>query len=48
MYKLELERDDLKADYDNEEMPEWTYYKHLWQLRGKLELLDEFVNKLGE
>ena len=48
MYKLELERDTLKADYDNGEFPEWSYYKHLWNLRGRLQMLDEIVNKLGE
>ena len=48
MYRLENERDEIKVDYDNEEIAEWTYYKHLWNLRGKLQMLDEIVNKLGE
>ncbi len=48
MYKLELERDGLKANYDNKEITEWSFYKHLWNLRGKLQMLDEIVNKLGE
>ena len=48
MYRLENERDEIKVDYDNEEMAEWTYYKLLWHLRGKLQMLDEIVNKLGE
>ena len=48
MYRLENERDEIKVDYDNEEIAEWMYYKHLWNLRGKLQMLDEIVNKLGE
>ena len=48
MYKLELERDSLKARYDNKEITEWSYYRDVWNLRGKLQMLDEIVNKLGE
>ena len=48
IYRLENERDDLKANYDNKETTEWSFYKHLWNLRGKLQMLDEIVNKLGE
>ena len=48
MYALENERDDLKANYDNKECTEWGYYRDLWHLRGKLQILDEIVNKLGE
>ena len=47
MYKLELERDDLKADYNNGDFPEWSYYKHLWNLRGRLSMLEEIIDKLG-
>ena len=46
--RREHDRDMLKMKYDNGEINEWTYYKHLWNLRGKLELLEEIVNKLGE
>jgi len=48
VYGLESDRDILKAKYDNKAISEWGYYRDLWHLRGKLELLDEFVNKLGE
>ena len=48
VYGLESDRDILKNEYDHKAISEWSYYKHLWNLRGKLELLDEFVNKLGE
>ena len=48
MYGLEQERDILKAKYDHKQITEWSYYRDLWNLRGKLELLEEFVNKLGE
>ena len=48
MYGIERDRDTLKAEYDHKAISEWSYYKHLWNLRGKLQMLDEIVNKLGE
>jgi len=48
MYGLERDRDILKTEYDHKTISEWSYYKHLWNLRGKLQMLDEIVNKLGE
>ncbi len=48
MYELENDRDILKAKYDHKVITEWSYYKHLWNLRGKLEMLEDFVDKLGE
>ena len=48
MYELEQDRDKLKSQYDHKAITEWSYYRDLWNLRGKLELLEEFVNKLGE
>ena len=48
MYALENERDDLKELYDNKRCSEWAYYRDLWNLRGKLQMLHEIVNKLGE
>lgn len=48
MYELENDRDILKAKYDHKAITEWGYYKHLWNLRGKLEMLEDFVDKLGE
>ena len=48
MYGLEQDRDMLKSQYDHKAITEWSYYRDLWNLRGKLELLEEFVNKLGE
>ena len=48
MYELELDRDILKAEYDNKHCSEWAYYRDLWNLRGRLSMLDEIVNKLGE
>ena len=47
MYRLELDRDTLKAEYDHKAITEWSYYRDLWDLRGKLSMLDEIVNKLG-
>jgi len=48
MYGLELDRDTLKAEYDHKVITEWSYYREIWNLRGKLQMLDEIVNKLGE
>ena len=48
MYHLEQDRDRLKLQYDHKQITEWSYYKHLWNLRGKLQMLEEIVNKLGE
>ena len=47
MYGIELDRDTLKAKYNNKMITEWSYYRDLWNMRGKLEMLDEIVNKLG-
>ena len=47
MYELELDRDVLKINYDNKEISEWGYYRDLWNLRGKLSMLNEIVNKFG-
>ena len=48
IYRLENERDALKMEYDEGVCTEWSYYRDLWNLRGKLQMLDEIVNKLGE
>ena len=48
IYRLELDRDRLKSEYDHYVITEWSYYRDLWNLRGKLQILDEIVNKLGE
>ena len=48
MYGLEQDRNLLKEAYDIKAITEWGYYRDLWNLRGKLQILDEIVNKLGE
>ena len=48
MYKMELERDILKAQYDHKSITEWSYYRDVWNLRGKLQMLEELIEKLGE
>ena len=48
MYGLERDRDRLKSEYDHFVITEWSYYRDLWNLRGKLQMLVEIVNKLGE
>jgi len=46
--KIEAHKRRIKAEYDGNLISEWAFYKHLWNLRGKLQMLDEIVNKLGE
>ena len=46
--KIEVAKQKVKEAYDNREISEWAFYKQVWHLRGRLQMLDEIVNKLGE
>ena len=46
--KIEVAKQKAKESYDNREISEWGFYKQVWHMRGKLQILDEIVNKLGE
>ena len=44
--KIEVAKQKAKADYDNKEISEWAFYKQLWNIRGKLKLLEDLINSL--
>ena len=46
MYGIELDRYTLQSQYDHKAITEWSYYRDLWNLRGKLQMLDEIIDKL--
>ena len=46
MYKMALSKDALKQKYDNGEISEWTFYKKLWMLRGRLQMLEDVIDIL--
>ncbi len=46
LYLMSLSKNTLKKKYDNEEITEWTYYKKLWQLMGRLSMLEETLKML--
>lgn len=43
MYKMAMSKDTLKRKYDSGDISEWTYYKKLWQLYGRLSMLEEVI-----
>ena len=43
---LELDKHGHKAQYDIKQISEWEYYKQLWQIRGKLEILENIIDVL--
>ena len=45
---LELDKHGYKLQYDNKQLTEWSYYKQLWQIRGKLEILENIIDMLGK
>ena len=46
LYLMSLSKNVLKKKYDNKNISEWTYYKKLWMLRGRLQMLEDIVNTL--
>lgn len=48
LYKMAMSKDTLKRKYDNGDISEWTYYKKLWQLMGRLSMLEEVIIKLSK
>ncbi len=38
LYLMSLSKNVLKKKYDSKEISEWTYYKKLWQLMGRLSM----------
>lgn len=46
LYLMAMSKNVLKKKYDNKEISEWTYYKKLWQLRGRLQMLEDIIDTL--
>jgi len=46
MYKMALSKDTLKQKYDNGDISEWTFYKKLWNLRGRLSMLEDVIDTM--
>ena len=46
LYLMSLSKNTLKRKYDTKEITEWTYYKKLWQLMGRLSMLEEILKML--
>jgi hypothetical protein len=44
---LEKNKNIVKSQYDNKEIKEWSYYKILWTIRGKIQLLNDLITSLG-
>lgn len=47
LYLMAMSKKVLKRKYDNKEISEWIYYKKLWQLIGRLSMLEELIKLLG-
>ena len=46
LYKMAMSKDTLKRKYESKEISEWTYYKKLWQLMGRLSMLEEIIKMM--
>jgi len=44
--KIEAQKYRLKAEYDAKTITEWSFYKQLWNMRGKLKLLEDLIDSL--
>jgi len=46
LYLMAMSKDVLKKKYDNKQITEWTYYKKLWQLMGRLSMLEDLIKMM--
>ena len=46
LFKMAYTQTTLKAKYKNKEISEWLYYKKLWKLRGRLQMLEDIIDTL--
>ena len=44
--KIEAQKYRIKAEYDGKRITEWSFYKQLWNMRGKLKLLEDLIDSL--
>lgn len=45
-YKMAMSKKVLKHKYNNKEISEWEFYKRLWNLRGRLSMLEDIIKLL--
>ncbi len=45
-YRMETSKDTLKMNYDTKQLTEWSFYKKMWTLKGRLKMLDELIDLL--
>ena len=45
-YLMSLSKNTLKKKYDTKQISEWSYYKKLWQLMGRLSMLEETIEMM--
>lgn len=46
LYLMSMSKKVLKHKYDTKEISEWSYYKKLWQLMGRLSMLEDIIKLL--
>lgn len=46
LFKMAYTQNTLKIKYKNKEISEWLYYKKLWKLHGRLEMIEDIIDKL--
>ena len=47
-YKMAMSKDTLKRKYNNGDITEWEFYKRLWNLRGRLAMLEDIVDTISK
>ena len=48
MFKMALSEKTLKHKYDANDISEWAYYKKLWILRGRLQMLEDVIDAISK
>ena len=46
LFKMAYTQTKLKISYNKKEISEWLYYKKLWKLRGRLQMLEDIIDTL--
>jgi len=46
LFQMAYTQTKLKAKYKNKDITEWSYYRKLWKLRGRLEMLEDIIDTL--
>ena len=48
MFKMAMSKNTLKRKYNSGDISEWTYYKKLWQLMGRLSMLEDIIDTISK